>query len=195
MCSYRNPPGLSPAASRVCALCGVPRASVPSAITSSASSTKIHAISQQLSTQHLSSSLPSSGNLHMSSSTPTLHKEEDNEIACPACTFLNHSSLRECEICGTVLPGARTAAKSAPASRPGSDDEDDDDISQDGEDSPRMIRLSFRKGGDKAFYAVLRRSLLAKGWQVSDHVIHLVRCFRSDHHVSCAERLFYAINL
>lgn len=29
-----------------------------------------------------------------------------------------------------------------------------------------MIRLSFRRGGDKAFYAVLRRSLLGKGWEV-----------------------------
>ena len=29
-----------------------------------------------------------------------------------------------------------------------------------------MIRLSFRKGGDKQFYAVLRRSLLGKGWEV-----------------------------
>lgn len=35
------------------------------------------------------------------------------------------------------------------------------------DDSPvtRMIRLSFRKGGDKAFYAVLRRSLLGKSWE------------------------------
>lgn len=29
-----------------------------------------------------------------------------------------------------------------------------------------MIRLSFRKGGDKALYAVLKRSLLGKAWQV-----------------------------
>ena len=35
-----------------------------------------------------------------------------------------------------------------------------------GEQDPRMIRLSFRKGGDKPFYAVLRRSLLGKGWEV-----------------------------
>lgn len=30
-----------------------------------------------------------------------------------------------------------------------------------------MIKVSFRKGGDKAFYAVLRRSLLDKAWEVS----------------------------
>lgn len=30
-----------------------------------------------------------------------------------------------------------------------------------------MIKLSFRKGGDKTLYAVLKRSLLGKAWQVS----------------------------
>jgi ESCRT-II complex subunit VPS36 len=29
-----------------------------------------------------------------------------------------------------------------------------------------MIKLSFRKGGDKAFYAVLKRSLMSKVWEV-----------------------------
>jgi ESCRT-II complex subunit VPS36 len=29
-----------------------------------------------------------------------------------------------------------------------------------------MIKLSFRKGGDKAFYAVLKRSLMGKAWEV-----------------------------
>ena len=49
----------------------------------------------------------------------------------------------------------------------GSDDEDDDEPYPENEDGPRMIRVSFRKGGDKAFYAVLRRSLLGKGWEAS----------------------------
>lgn len=43
------------------------------------------------------------------------------------------------------------------------DDDDDDEALLD--PSARMIRLSFRKGGDKAFYAVMRRSLLGKGWE------------------------------
>ena len=33
-----------------------------------------------------------------------------------------------------------------------------------------MLRLSFRKGGDKALYAVLKRSLLGKAWQVGPHL-------------------------
>ncbi|KAF7789123.1 hypothetical protein EIP86_000058 [Pleurotus ostreatoroseus] len=170
VCSYRNPPGLSPAASRVCALCGVPRSSVPasSVPTPSVNRTgKPFAGYQQLSAHHLSSSLPSSSaNLHsLVSTNPALHEPEGAEIACSACTFLNHPSLRECEICGTTLPRGRNSAKSAPASRPGSDDEEDDDGSEGDDQGPRIMKLSFRKGGDKPFYAVLRRSLLSKGWE------------------------------
>ncbi len=70
-------------------------------------------------------------------------------------------------------------AKSAPASRsatPAPDDEESDD-ENDSVDK-RMIRLSFRKGGDKAFYTVLRRSLLGKAWEVSSSII--VRMILSD---------------
>ncbi len=53
VCAYRNPPGLSPTAARVCALCGVPRTAVPPSTNSVLS-------------HHLSTSLPSSA---LSSST------------------------------------------------------------------------------------------------------------------------------
>ena len=161
VCNYRNPPGLSPAASRICSLCGVPRSD--GAATSSTTSL-------------LSSSLPSS-TTHLthpptsSSSSPrpaSPLRGPNDEIACPICTFLNHPALTTCEMCGTPLPkhvappraSQQVHAKSAPASRPTSPPPE-----ADGPD-PRMIRLSFRKGGDKQFYAVLRRSLLGKGWEV-----------------------------
>ncbi|PIL26133.1 hypothetical protein GSI_11888 [Ganoderma sinense ZZ0214-1] len=98
-----------------------------------------------------------------------------NEVACLACTFLNSPLLRECEICGTPLPrkpsmplpqAPHPPAKSAPASRsvtPAPEDEDSDDENDSVE--KRMIRLSFRKGGDKPFYTVLRRSLLGRAWE------------------------------
>ncbi|OCH87834.1 hypothetical protein OBBRIDRAFT_795815 [Obba rivulosa] len=175
VCSYRNPPGLSPTAARICGLCGVPRSSVKP--------TSVFAKSSAAASYHLSSSLPSSSlNLpafgaaapssQTSSPESTVDGKTDEEVACPACTFLNHPSLPACEICGTPLPRRPFAmralhppAKSAPTSRPitpMTDDDDDDDA-----DSPdkRMIRLSFRKGGDKAFYNVLRRSLLGKAWE------------------------------
>jgi len=53
--------------------------------------------------------------------------------------------------------------KSAPSSRPASPDLDGGDDSS----SSGMIKISFRKGGDKAFYAVLRRSLKSKTWEAT----------------------------
>jgi ESCRT-II complex subunit VPS36 len=166
VCSYRNPPGLSPAAARICALCGVPRSAVPSQATTHL--TPPHH-------QHLSSSLPSTP--IPSGPSPTLPSDEpgamgpDSSISCPACTFLNHPSLHACEMCGSSLPrrSARTAARSAPTSRPASPD-----VSEDEDDEPRamFIKLSFRKGGDKAFYAVLKRSLKAKGWEVVTSLVY-----------------------
>ncbi|KAJ7622529.1 EAP30/Vps36 family-domain-containing protein [Roridomyces roridus] len=156
VCAYRNPPGLSPAAARVCGLCGVSRDSIPGPAR-----------------QQLSSSLPASNSMPslLPKSTPTgSHRRLPSTIACTACTFLNHPSLRECEICGTELPqlGAASPAplsmKSAPSSRPPSPDSTDDDDGD--ESSVRMIKVSFRKGGDKPFYAVLRRSLKSKAWVV-----------------------------
>jgi len=148
VCANRNPPGLSPAAARICSLCGVPRTSFPLPIASVLS-------------QHLSSSLPSSSSASLTATTGTPPKQYSN--ACPACTFLNHPSLRSCEICSTDLPQLkREFTKSAPSSRsitPGFDDID--------QSSTKMIKISFRKGGDKVFYAVLKRSLKSKAWEES----------------------------
>lgn len=167
VCSYRNTSGLSSAAAEVCGLCGVPRPSPKADSASSALPRRLQAIS-------LSTSLPSSSvDLHtLASSAPASRSDPASitEVACPACTFLNHPSLPSCEICGTALPkvpSRHVAAKSAPSSRPQSDDENEDDMYAPEDGTPRMIKASFRKGGDKAFYAVLRRALLAKAWVVS----------------------------
>ena len=93
-----------------------------------------------------SKSLPSSR-----STTPF-----SSEVACTACTFLNPATSKACEICGTPLPGMRSGtAPPSPALKPISDTD------------PRLIRVSFRKGGDKTFYTVLKRSLQGKAWEVS----------------------------
>ncbi|KAF9522606.1 EAP30/Vps36 family-domain-containing protein [Crepidotus variabilis] len=143
VCAFRNPPKLSLAAARVCELCGIPRSSVP-VLPHSAP---------------LSTSLPSSSlSLSASLAADSHNSRKRTEITCPACTFLNYPSLRQCEICGTDLPKAKGELKSAPASRPLTPDPDDDD-------TPRFIRLSFRKGGDKSFYAMLKSSLKNKAWE------------------------------
>jgi ESCRT-II complex subunit VPS36 len=60
--------------------------------------------------------------------------------------------------------------KSAPSSRPVSPDPDPDDDDEYGtQGGDRFIRISFRKGGDKAFYAALKRSLQQKAWILPSH--------------------------
>ena len=112
--------------------------------------------------------------------TSRRRRRRPSTISCTACTFLNHPYLKDCEMCGTPLPvvplneDATTTnsalnsevglnkrpsiyftSKSAPASRPTSP-----------EPSHKFIKLSFRKGGDKAFYAALKTALQQKAWEV-----------------------------
>lgn len=78
-----------------------------------------------------------------------------SEVACSACTFLNPISSKSCEICGTPLPGMHSGtAPPSPTLKPISDS------------GPRLLKISFRKGGDKNFYAILKRSLQGKAWEV-----------------------------
>ena len=144
----------------VCQLCGVPRSSKSSAVTI-AGQPKAPA-----SIPTLSQSLPASSfqSLLRTPSTPP-HEIDDNEngIACPACTFINHPSLRNCELCNTPLPNRTSIPhKSAPSSRPPSPTlEDHTPIGGDA-----VIKVSFRGGGDRAFHAALKRVLIAKAWDV-----------------------------
>ena len=136
VCDFRNPPGSSPTGAK-CVLCGVPRSKA-----SSATPTPPRAASAPPPLAYLSSS-------------PTASGDQLKEIECPACTFLNHSALTKCEICETALP------QPAPVlSRPESP------APEGAGDDSSMLRLSFRRGGDKALYAVVKRSLLGKAWQV-----------------------------
>ena len=189
VCGNRNPPGLSPTAAKVCALCGVPRASVPKPIPSPSASQGI--LSSSLPSSSLQSSF-ASRSLSISpvlstspSPVPTpppkpsginpFHTRQPSSIACPVCTFLNHPSMRSCEMCSTPLPRliapqsqlslpSQQATKSAPSTRPVSPSPPWGE--GDAPDGTNMIKLSFRKGGDKAFYAVLKRSSMGKAWDV-----------------------------
>jgi ESCRT-II complex subunit VPS36 len=124
-----------------CKLCGVPKDAIESE------------------PQSLASSLPSRTSI-LRSVSPSVQ-----EVACTACTFLNSTSLKTCEICGSPLPTLQTkTSKSAPISRASSpgmsalDDPNELNIS--------AFKISFRKGGDKAFYTLLKRSLKSKAWVV-----------------------------
>lgn len=93
----------------------------------------------------VSTSLPTSRSVTPPSTT----------VACSACTFLNEPSLKKCEICGTALPTKRAATAPPSPALTAVDDSD-----------PHLIKVSFRKGGDKPFYTVLKRSLQSKAWEV-----------------------------
>ncbi|KAI0350949.1 hypothetical protein OH77DRAFT_1514078 [Trametes cingulata] len=175
VCSNRNPIGLTSSGALVCALCGVPRASVKAAIDIPARSAKSIPSSHTVSSSVPSSSLNLAKLSLSTSASPAPNsppaESGSDEVACSACTFLNSPLLTHCEICGTPLPKrpsqaslSHPPAKSAPTSRPTTPAVDDDDNFEDTPDK-RMVRLSFRKGGDKNFYNVLKRSLLGKAWE------------------------------
>jgi len=77
-------------------------------------------------------------------------------VSCPACTFLNNLSSPTCEICETPLPSSASTPASTSTSRSRTPIPDES-----------FIKLSFRAGGDKPLYAVLKRALKSKAWQ--DH--------------------------
>lgn len=141
VCDFHNPPGSNPT-SAACALCGVPR---PKARSGAATPPRA------------ASALPSSAFLSPSPSTAPV--SQSKEIACPACTFLNHPALAGCEICGTALPQA--APVPSRSETPAPEGAGDDNI---------ILRFSFRRGGDKALYAALKHSLLGKAWQVRAYI-------------------------
>ncbi|KAK1217894.1 Vacuolar protein-sorting-associated protein 36 [Marasmius sp. AFHP31] len=64
-------------------------------------------------------------------------KEDLGELGCRVCTFINASGATKCEMCDSPL----------------------------GQQS--LLRLSFRRGGDKTFYNDLKRALLGKAWMIS----------------------------
>lgn len=115
-------------------------------------------------------------------------------IACPICTFSNHPSMIKCEICDSPLSSETTATSpsnglsistsSRQRTISNTIDASLDRSTSNAEimtssslgrsstmptssppiQSPDSVKLSFRKGGDKAFYNVVKRTLQAKAW-------------------------------
>ena len=76
---------------------------------------------------------------------------------CPACTFLNHPSIRNCEICDTPLPRPPARKQSTPSLQA--------PPPQTAEGKGDTIRLSFRKGGSNECYRRLKNVLSDKAWE------------------------------
>ncbi|BEI85978.1 hypothetical protein CcaverHIS002_0602650 [Cutaneotrichosporon cavernicola] len=71
------------------------------------------------------------------------------QIACTACTFLNHPSLSACEICGTPLPKSKDGELKRSMSAPRSE----------------TVRFSFRRGGEREAYRRLKGVLSDRVWE------------------------------
>lgn len=94
-----------------------------------------------------------------------------NSLQCPRCTFLNHSSLTSCELCGAslllqALPASIGAAAAASRSEsPGPVLQNQFDA---GQGALENIKLSFRDGGEKIFNERLKGALTQRKWLLSN---------------------------
>ncbi|KAL4869380.1 hypothetical protein BDV12DRAFT_196430 [Aspergillus spectabilis] len=92
----------------------------------------------------------------------------NGSVTCPRCTFLNHPSLLECEICGASLLTVNSLR--APSNQDRSDSPAP--IFEEGNirnsEVSDHIKLSFRVGGDKIFLERLKGALIQRKWLLHD---------------------------
>ncbi|KAK4048559.1 Vacuolar protein-sorting-associated protein 36 [Microbotryomycetes sp. JL201] len=92
----------------------------------------------------------------------------DSRVPCPACTFLNHHSMSTCEVCDTPLHSSKRISEAkglaSRSSTPGVEHAASRTSSS--TSLPVFVRLSFRKGGERAFYAALKEALSKKAWDI-----------------------------
>ncbi|CAD7066037.1 unnamed protein product [Tilletia caries] len=100
---------------------------------------------------------------------------------CPVCSYANTDDDK-CALCGVSFLHSKARSPSTPTSTSTpeihSDEEDDNEQEDDEDEEERRrlplsdpaiehVKLSFRKGGDRAFYDLLRTTLRQKAWQIS----------------------------
>ncbi|EGV61907.1 Vacuolar protein-sorting-associated protein 36 [Yamadazyma tenuis] len=102
--------------------------------------------------------------------------EERRDDQCTKCTFINHPSLRYCEMCGSELKSSipeDLRAKLHSSSAPDINDEQGSfnrlDIVLEGEESysgdAKYVKLSFRTGNEQQFYTMLNEILEKRRWE------------------------------
>ena len=86
---------------------------------------------------------------------------------CPRCTFLNHPSLPNCELCGTSLVAGcstESTAGGATFQRPDSPGPTLNGYFLDIDHNLESLKLSFRSGGEKIFHERLKGAMLQRKW-------------------------------
>lgn len=108
-------------------------------------------------------------------------QEKDKRIVCRVCTFLNHPSMGSCEVCDTPLGlgapkrSTSTTASSFILSPSSSSSSPSLSAAVPATKEAPFVRLSFRKGGEKVFYASLKSALEKKEWDAEIEVVEQAR--------------------
>ncbi|KAG8853932.1 hypothetical protein FRB96_007941 [Tulasnella sp. 330] len=180
ICSYSNPPSANEGPPK-CYLCGMTR-DMSATITPARSTVhepipKLTEAAIPTMSRSLPSSIPSAASAPASPTSPTdptSSTAAQDSLACPACTFLNHSSMMICELCSTPLRVRTATSTAATATRQQPVNERNSEASLAAVSraptpglGQETMRISFRKGGDKAFYAAFRKALQGKAWNKS----------------------------
>jgi ESCRT-II complex subunit VPS36 len=98
-------------------------------------------------------------------SQSTLSQTQGSTLSCPRCTFINHPSLLECEICGASL--VSLSSKDKLAVGPNREESPAPIFNQSSITNTEIkdyIKLSFRGGGEKIFYERLKGCLVQRKW-------------------------------
>ncbi|POY72904.1 hypothetical protein BMF94_4065 [Rhodotorula taiwanensis] len=175
ICGMRNVPSIE--LGLKCSLCGVARDPLPP--TQSNPPSRL-GTPRSVSPPRRPSSFSSASKPAAVGTTPTPldPKETGFRIACPVCTFLNHHSMATCEVCesplfpdGAAPPRAsalQNSSVSAPPTRSSTPGLTTDPASAIPSPSGSLfVRLSFRRGGEKVYYAALKEALARKAWDLS----------------------------
>lgn len=164
VCSYSNPAAVNDDARPKCSLCGVPRDPLAYAASMSTSSRQnAPAVHRSPSMPTLRHPAPIPASEILAPNTDELAESDNsdpNSSPCPACTYLNHRSMRYCEICGTLLPSKLSYSSNQSSKSSGSTPAPVSITLP----ATSTLRISFRKGGDKQFYNHLRRVMKTKAW-------------------------------
>nr|CRX79114.1 hypothetical protein ls5930a1_00148 [Leucosporidium scottii] len=95
---------------------------------------------------------------------PPTSSSTDRRLACPVCTFLNHHSMLSCEVCDSPLSPPLPPTNTTPPTATPSRSSTPNPIAEPG-GGASFVRLSFRKGGERAFYTALKEALGRKEWE------------------------------
>ncbi|PLB50589.1 vacuolar protein sorting protein [Aspergillus steynii IBT 23096] len=103
------------------------------------------------------------------STRSTVSAQPGTPISCPRCTFVNHPSLLECEICSAPLA---TAGALRPTGGDDNRSESPAPFFEQGTikntEITSCFKLSFRGGGEKTFHERLKGTLIQRKWLLYD---------------------------